>query len=146
MFFFATIKVIDNNELKRRYDIALEKDNPTINHNVDLSNSKAMEIEIAGNKVVVATLPLKECIRMPGVKDGTLFQIYNLERLGKAGDAYHSAGINKRQGKALDLLMKKDLMHVSGPEEICPKVTRRNRIFSYPGYVEIINQGTELSG
>jgi hypothetical protein len=46
-------------------------------------------------------------------------------RLGKAGDAYHSAGINKRQGKALDLLMKKDLMHVSGLEEICPKVTRR---------------------
>lgn len=53
--FFATIKVVDNNELKRRYDIALEKDNPTINHNVDLSNSKAMEIEIAGNRVVVAT-------------------------------------------------------------------------------------------
>jgi predicted transcriptional regulator len=24
-----------------------------------------------------------------------------------------------------DLLMKKDLMHVSGLEEICPKVTRR---------------------
>ena len=44
---------------------------------------------------------------------------------GKAGDAYHSAGINKRQGKALDLLMKKDLMHISGLEEICPKVTRR---------------------
>ena len=50
--------------------------------------------------------------------------LINLQ-FGKAGDAYHSAGINKRQGKALDLLMKKDLMHVSGLEEICPKVTRR---------------------
>jgi len=50
--------------------------------------------------------------------------LINLQ-FGKAGDAYPSAGINKRQGKALDLLMKKDLMHVSGPEEICPKVTRR---------------------
>jgi len=85
MIFFATIKVIDNNELKRRYDIALEKDNPTINHNVDLSNSKAMEIEIAGNKVVVATLPLKECIRI------------NLQ-FGKAGEGWGclSFGRNKQ--------------------------------------------------
>ncbi len=44
---------------------------------------------------------------------------------GKAGDAYHSAGINKRQGKALDVLMKKDLVHISELKEICPKVTRQ---------------------
>jgi len=34
-------------------------------------------------------------------------------------------GLNKRQGKALDLLMEKDLMHISELEEICPEVTRR---------------------
>jgi len=34
-------------------------------------------------------------------------------------------GLNKRQGKTLDLLMKKDLMHISELEEICPEVTRR---------------------
>lgn len=34
-------------------------------------------------------------------------------------------GLNKRQGKALDLLMKKDLMHISELEKICPEVTRR---------------------
>lgn len=80
--FYAGIKVIDNNELKRRYDIALEKDNPTINHSLDLSASKAMEIEISGNKVVIAALPLSECIKMPGIKDGTLFQKNVRQSLG----------------------------------------------------------------
>lgn len=80
--FYANIKIVDKNELKRRYDLALEKDNPTINHEVNLSNSKAMEIEIAGNKVVVAALPLKECIKMPGIKDGTLFQKNVRQSLG----------------------------------------------------------------
>ncbi len=45
--FYSNIKVVDKNELKRHYDLALEKDNPSINHEVDLSDSKAMEIEIA---------------------------------------------------------------------------------------------------
>lgn len=80
--FYAGIKVIDSNELKRRYDLALEKDNPTINHTLDLSESKAMEVEISGNKVVIAAIPLKECIKLPGIKDGTLFQKNVRQSLG----------------------------------------------------------------
>lgn len=80
--FNASITVIDNEELKRRYDLVLEKDNPNINHTVDLSSSQQMEIEIAGNKVVIASLPLKECIKMPGIKDGTLFQKNVRQSLG----------------------------------------------------------------
>ena len=80
--FYAAIKVIDSDELKRRYDMALERDNPIINHSFDLSKCEVMEIEISGNKVVIATVPLSECIKMPGIKDGTLFQKNVRQSLG----------------------------------------------------------------
>jgi hypothetical protein len=131
--FFATIKVIDNNELKRRYDIALEKDNPTINHNVDLSNSKAMEIEIAGNKVVVATLPLKECIRMPGIKDGTLFQKNVRQSLGL------SNRVNKGIKSTIYSAQHKDFFfYHNGITAICNKLSLNNNELKLNG-LSVVN-------
>ncbi len=119
--FFATIKVIDNNELKRRYDIALEKENPIINYNVNLSNSKAMEIEIAGNKVVIATLPLKECIKMPGIKDGTLFQKNVRQSLGL------SNRVNKGIKSTIYSTLHKDFFfYHNGITAICNKLSLNN--------------------
>lgn len=82
--FDATIHVIDNDELKRRYDYAIESDNPSINYKLSLGGSKFMFHEIAGTPVVVAALPLKECIRLPGIKDGTLFQKNVRQSLGSS--------------------------------------------------------------
>jgi hypothetical protein len=119
--FYSSIKVIDRNELQRRYDIALEKDNPTINHSVDLSNSKAMEIKIAGNKVVVATLPLKECIKMPGIKDGTLFQKNVRQSLGL------SNRVNKGIKSTIYSTQHKDFFfYHNGITAICNKLTLNN--------------------
>ena len=72
--FDATIHVIDNEELRRRYEYAIESDNPSINYKLSLTGSKFMFNEIAGTPVLVVALPLKECIKLPGIKDGTLFQ------------------------------------------------------------------------
>ncbi|MDD3807442.1 MAG: AIPR family protein [Candidatus Marinimicrobia bacterium] len=72
--FPSTISVIDKDELKRRYELSLERENPLIEHTIDLSNSNFLEFQIAGTKVVIATIPLNECINIPGIKDGTLFQ------------------------------------------------------------------------
>lgn len=82
--FDATIEVIDNEELKRRHDYALESDNPSINYKLDLSGSKYMYHEIAGTPVLVVALPLKECIKLPGIKDGTLFQKNVRQSLGSS--------------------------------------------------------------
>ena len=68
--FDATIHVIDNDELRRRYEYAIESDNPSINFKLNLSGSKFMFHEIAGTPVIVAALPLRECIKFPGIKDG----------------------------------------------------------------------------
>lgn len=82
--FDATIHVIDNDELRRRYEYAIESDNPSINFKLNLSGSKFMFHEIAGTPVIVAALPLKECIRFPGIKDGTLFQKNVRQSLGSS--------------------------------------------------------------
>jgi len=82
--FDATIHVIDAEELQRRYEYALETDNPSINYKLDLSGAKHMYHEIAGTPVVIAALPLKECVKLPGIKDGTLFQKNVRQSLGSS--------------------------------------------------------------
>ncbi|MDR0680595.1 MAG: AIPR family protein [Dysgonamonadaceae bacterium] len=78
----ATISLIDENELERRYELALEKDNPSINYTLDLSDSKFLIETIAGTQVVLAAVPLKDCIKFPGIKDGSLFQKNVRQSLG----------------------------------------------------------------
>jgi AIPR protein len=82
--FDAMIHVINNDELRRRYDYAIESDNPSVNYMLKLSGSKYMFHEIAGTPVVIAAVPLKECINLPGIKDGTLFQKNVRQSLGSS--------------------------------------------------------------
>jgi hypothetical protein len=82
--FNATIHVIDAEELQRRYDYAMEADNPSISYKLNLADSKYMYHEIAGTPVLVSALPLKECISLPGIKDGTLFQKNVRQSLGSS--------------------------------------------------------------
>jgi hypothetical protein len=78
----CSITVIDQDEIRRRYDIALERENPSINHTIDLTTSHVMQLTIAGTQVLLAAIPLKECIKIPGIKDGTLFQKNVRQSLG----------------------------------------------------------------
>ncbi|MDI6770198.1 MAG: hypothetical protein QMD04_11065, partial [Anaerolineales bacterium] len=68
----SAITLIDKDELRRRYDLALERENPSINYTLDLSESSYMPFMIAGTQVVIASIPLKECIQLPGIKDGKI--------------------------------------------------------------------------
>jgi hypothetical protein len=80
--FPSSITVIDKDELKRRYDLALERESPSIKHTIDLSDSHFLPLNIAGTQVVLAAIPLSECINIPGIKDGTLFQKNVRQSLG----------------------------------------------------------------
>jgi hypothetical protein len=82
--FDATINVIDNDELRRRYEYAIESDNPSINYTLQLTGNKYMYREIAGTPVLIAIVPLKECVQLPGIKDGTLFQKNVRQSLGSS--------------------------------------------------------------
>ena len=80
--FPATLTVVNEDEIRRRYDIALERENPSLSHTLDLSSCEALDISLAATKVVIAVVPLSECIKFPGIKDGTLFQKNVRQSLG----------------------------------------------------------------
>lgn len=78
----ASIHLVDADELVRRYDLALDKENPVINHTVMLDPDKYLSLDLGNTKALLAALPLKECIRFPGIKDGTLFKKNVRQSLG----------------------------------------------------------------
>lgn len=82
--FDATLTVVDSVDLKRRYELSLETDNPSIKYSLDLSNSKFMPVTIADTQVILVALPLKDCIKIPGIKDGSLFQKNVRQSLGSS--------------------------------------------------------------
>ena len=78
----ATLLLVNEEEIRRRYDMALERENPSLSHALDLSVCQILPVTIAGTQVVIAVVPLSECIKFPGIKDGTLFQKNVRQSLG----------------------------------------------------------------
>ena len=89
--FPAELHLVDSDELQRRYDFALERENPLVSHQLRLDTGKYMAMEIGGANCVVAAVPLKDCIKFPGIKDGTLFQ----------KNVRQSLGLNNRVNKGI---------------------------------------------
>ena len=82
--FDATIHVIDGEELRRRYEYAIETDNPSINYSLNLAGTNSCTMKSPEPPVLIAAMPLKECIKLPGIKDGTLFQKNVRQSLGSS--------------------------------------------------------------
>jgi hypothetical protein len=80
--FPASIQVIDEVELERRFEYALQKENPALTHELNLEDGRFLEITIAGTKAVLAAVPLRDCLGFPGIRDGTLFQKNVRQSLG----------------------------------------------------------------
>ena len=73
---------MDEEELKVRYELAFDKENQSIKHSISLEDSKYIKMDIGGTNVVISAIPLKDCLRIPGIKDGTLFQKNVRQSLG----------------------------------------------------------------
>ncbi|MCI9274475.1 MAG: AIPR family protein [Clostridiales bacterium] len=78
----ANLVVVDNDLLKFKYEEALNRNRPYINHEFRLEDGKYMELEIDGTKAVIVALPLKDCIKITGIKDGSLFRKNVRQSLG----------------------------------------------------------------
>lgn len=117
----CTITIIDSDEIRRRYDLALEKENPSINHTIDLSTGHFMYETFAGTQVAIGALPLKECIKIPGIKDGTLFQ----------KNVRQSLGLNNSVNKGIRQTVYSDkhkdfFFFHNGITAICNKMEKQN--------------------
>ncbi len=131
--FDATIHAIDNEELKRRYEYAIETDNPSINYKLNLNGSKYMYHEIAGTQVIVIALPLKECVKLPGIKDGTLFQKNVRQSLGT------SNSVNKGIRKTIIGDKRSDFFFFhNGVTALCNKMELNGDVLSLSG-LSVVN-------
>jgi hypothetical protein len=129
----CTIAVIDSDEIRRRYDLALEKENPSINHTIDLSAGHFMCETLAGTQVAIGALPLKECIKIPGIKDGTLFQKNVRQSLGL------SNAVNKGIRQTVYSDKHKDFFFFhNGITAICNRMERQNGTLKLHG-LSVVN-------
>lgn len=78
----AELLLIDNDALKVRYDDSLNKVTPYINQKFNLEKGKFLELNLDGTKAVIAALPLKECYKIRGILDGSLFRKNVRQSLG----------------------------------------------------------------
>jgi hypothetical protein len=78
----ASINVVDSQELKRRYELALDQENPVLTHCVHLEGGKWLDLTIGGTRAVFAAVQLRDCLDFPGIKDGTLFRKNVRQSLG----------------------------------------------------------------
>jgi len=92
-----------------------------------------MEVEISGNKVVIAAIPLKECIKLPGIKDGTLFQKNVRQSLGL------SNRVNKGIKSTIYAANHKDFFfYHNGITAICNKLKLNNNVLELHG-LSVVN-------
>jgi len=121
----ATLNIVDNEELRRRYDLALERENPLINFTLKLESDKYVSMQVAGTHTITAAIPLKECIKFPGIKDGTLFQ----------KNVRQSLGLNNRVNKSIKSTIYSDkhrdfFFYHNGITAICNKMTlKENNLY-----------------
>lgn len=134
----ANLVVIDNDTLKFKYDEALNRNRPYINHEFALEKGKYMELVIGDTKAIVVALPLKDCIKIPGIKDGSLFR----------KNVRQSLGNNNRVNKGIARTIKKDakdffFLH-NGITAICSQMTIREGVL-YVRELNVVNGCQSLS-
>lgn len=112
----ANLFIVDKDTLSFRYDEALNRERPYINHDFELENNKFMVLDLDGTQAVIAAIPLKECIQIPGIKDGSLFRKNVRQSLG------NSNKVNKGIARTLKNDAKNFFFFHNGITAICSKL------------------------
>lgn len=120
----ANLVVVDNETLKFKYEEAINQDRVYINHDFTLEEGKYMELVIKGTKAVIVTLPLKDCVKIPGIKDGKLFR----------KNVRQSLGTNNKVNKGISQTIKNNpedffFLH-NGITAICSSMSIHNNVLS----------------
>ena len=78
----ASIILVDADLLQSRLDEALDHARSYINYEFPVEGDKILQMQLGDTKVAIVALPLRECLRIPGIKDGTLFRKNVRQSLG----------------------------------------------------------------
>lgn len=120
----ANLVLVDDETLSFKYDEAAQRYRPYINHEFVLEDNKYMEFHMGGTKAVIVAVPLKDCIKIPGIKDGSLFR----------KNVRQSLGNNNKVNKGIARTLKKDakdfvFLH-NGITAICSEMHIEGNILS----------------
>jgi hypothetical protein len=80
--FTANIVLVDSSVIETRLMDSESKMLPAINHTISLDSDKVMTFDVKGTRSVIATLPLSECLKFPGIADQRLFRKNVRQTLG----------------------------------------------------------------
>jgi len=100
-----------------------------LNFKLELEANKYVSMEVAGTRAITAAIPLKECIKFPGIKDGTLFQ----------KNVRQSLGLNNRVNKSIKSTIYSDrhrdfFFYHNGITAICNKMKLDNNTLHLNGF------------
>jgi len=129
----SSLNIVDNEELKRRYDLALERESPVINFKLELEANKHVSMKIAGTNAIITAISLRDCIKFPGIRDGSLFQ----------KNVRQSLGLNNRVNRGIKSTIYSDrhrdfFFYHNGITAICHKMELNNNILAMNG-LSVVN-------
>ena len=124
----ASLHLIDSEELKRRYEVSLEHEVPHISHIITLENGKFLSCNVAETHVVLAAIPLTECINFPGIKDGSLFKKNVRQFMGLSNRVNKEIKTTIYSGKCRDFFF-----YHNGITAICDKMELNDCVLTLRG-------------
>ena len=134
----ANLTIVDNETLKAKYDEALNKTGIYINFQFHLEEGKYIELVINGTKAVLAAISLKDCVGIPGIKDGRLFR----------KNVRQSLGTSNKVNKGIAKTIKKEpgdfFFYHNGITAICSKLEINNNVATVKD-LNIVNGCQSLS-
>ena len=134
----ANLTLVDGEMLQARYDEALNRNRPYINYEFPLEAEKYMEMTIGSTKAVIAAIPIRECIKIPGIKDGSLFRKNVRQSLGTGNK------VNKAIARTLRSNPGEFFFLHNGITAICSSITIENGIM-YAKELNVVNGCQSLS-
>lgn len=112
----ANFMVVDAETLRFKYDEALNKTNNFVNFNFVLESGKYIDLEINGIRAVLAAIALKDCVNIPGIRDGRLFCKNVRQSLGSSNK------VNKGIAKTIKKYPGDFFFYHNGITAICSKI------------------------
>lgn len=82
--FSASLHLIDTAAIETRLAEAEARVLPSIHHTFTLDPAKTLAMGLPGARTVIAAVPLRECLKLPGITDGKLFSKNVRQSLGSS--------------------------------------------------------------
>ena len=120
----ANLIIIDKEILSFKYDEAMNRNRPYINYDFTVEPDKIMKLNLDGINAIIAAIPLRECIKIPGIQDGSLFRKNVRQSLGNTNK------VNKGIANTLKHNISDFFLLHNGITAICSNMNLHDNILS----------------